>query len=80
MSAGGKASSKRAAHFFSECSRVLQGVELWKSGSLEAYGALMNQSSQSSMQSYEVQLGLQNSRLQCNAGNMSYVHAHAGQY
>lgn len=33
---------------------MLQGVELWKQGKLEAYGELINQSSQSSLHNYEV--------------------------
>lgn len=52
--AAGCAPCKRAMHFFSEYSRVLQGIELWKAGNLEAYGVLMNQSSHSSLHNYEV--------------------------
>ena len=48
--------ARRAQHFFGECRRVLEGVELWSAGDLPAFGALMNQSSWSSLHNYEVRV------------------------
>ena len=48
--------AKRAQHFFGECRRVLEGVDLWSAGDLTAFGSLMNQSSWSSLHNYEVHL------------------------
>ena len=46
--------ARRAQHFFSECRRVLEGVDLWSAGDLGAFGSLMNQSNASSLHNYEV--------------------------
>ncbi len=44
---------KRAAHFFTEYQRALDGVECWKSGDIEAYGKLVFESGESSINNYE---------------------------
>ncbi len=44
---------RRARHFASERRRVLRGVECWRRGDLEAFGALMRESCQSSLENYE---------------------------
>jgi galactokinase/galacturonokinase len=43
----------RARHFFSERSRVIQGVAFWEKGNLEAFGKLMNASCESSIVNYQ---------------------------
>lgn len=43
---------KRAMHFFSETARVEAGLEAWKSGDLEQFGDLMNESCLSSIHNY----------------------------
>lgn len=48
--------ARRAQHFFGECRRVLEGVDLWSAGDLTAFGSLVNQSSLSSLQNYEVRV------------------------
>jgi galacturonokinase len=44
---------RRAAHFFAETGRVGQGVEAWRSGDLDRFGALMTASGESSIRLYE---------------------------
>jgi galactokinase/galacturonokinase len=44
---------KRAAHYYSEVSRVDQGHGAWKKGDMAAFGALMNESCHSSISQYE---------------------------
>ena len=43
----------RARHFFTERARVRRGIELWREGDLEGFGALMNASCQSSIENWE---------------------------
>lgn len=45
--------ARRAEHFFSENERVLKGVEAWKNGDIEAFGRLIFESGESSIQNYE---------------------------
>lgn len=45
---------KRARHFLEERRRVLAGVEAWRSGDLEEFGRLMNDSCRSSIENFEV--------------------------
>ena len=45
---------KRARHFFEERRRVLQGVDAWRRGDVEAFGALMTDSCRSSIENFEV--------------------------
>jgi galacturonokinase len=47
------AAAKRAAHFFSESARVRAGLIAWQQGDLPAFGRLMNESCQSSIENYE---------------------------
>lgn len=44
---------KRARHFFTEMERVEKGVLAWKNGDVKAFGVLMNESGQSSIENYE---------------------------
>lgn len=44
---------KRATHFFGECARVQQGVQAWRSGDVELFGRLMNESGLSSIHNYQ---------------------------
>jgi len=44
---------KRAKHFFTENQRVAEGVEAWKQGDIEAFGALMKESGESSVNDYQ---------------------------
>ena len=44
---------RRAAHYFDESRRVQQGVQAWRDGNLARFGALMNESGQSSIENYE---------------------------
>ncbi len=44
---------RRAEHFFSESNRVRRGVDAWRSGDVELFGRLMNESGQSSVENYE---------------------------
>ncbi|MCH5375966.1 MAG: hypothetical protein JJ992_18510, partial [Planctomycetes bacterium] len=44
---------RRAAHFFGEQRRVLNGVEAWRQGDIERFGGLMTASGASSIQNYE---------------------------
>ena len=44
---------RRAAHFFGEQRRVLKGVEAWRHGDLDRFGALMTASGASSIHNYE---------------------------
>ncbi|MBN1350234.1 hypothetical protein JXJ21_12540 [candidate division KSB1 bacterium] len=44
---------KRARHFFTELDRVLRGREVWQQGNLVEFGALVNQSGESSIENYE---------------------------
>lgn len=45
--------AKRAKHFYSECKRVEEGVEAWEKGDIEAFGRLIFESCESSMNNYE---------------------------
>jgi galactokinase/galacturonokinase len=47
------AQQRRARHFVGERGRVLLGVECWRRGDLEAFGALMRESCRSSVENYE---------------------------
>ena len=47
------AERRRAAHFFGERRRVREGIAAWRAGELEAFGALMNASCESSIANYE---------------------------
>jgi galactokinase/galacturonokinase len=47
------AERRRAAHFFGERQRVQEGIEAWREGRLDAFGALMNASCESSISNYE---------------------------
>ena len=44
---------RRACHFFGEVRRVHLGLAAWKTGQLEAFGRLMNESCDSSIEFYE---------------------------
>ncbi len=44
---------RRAAHYFGEQRRVLKGVEAWRQGDLDRFGALMTSSGASSIHNYE---------------------------
>ncbi len=44
---------RRAQHFFGEQRRVREGVRLWRAGDLEAFGRLVTESGQSSIENYE---------------------------
>jgi len=44
---------RRAAHFFGERQRVIDGVEAWRSGDLTRFGELMSASGESSIRNYE---------------------------
>ena len=46
-------SARRAAHFFSEMERVVQGAEAWRRGDLATVGRLMTASGESSIRNYE---------------------------
>jgi galactokinase len=45
--------AKRARHFYTECDRVEAGVEAWKKGDIKAFGQLIFESCESSMNNYE---------------------------
>ncbi len=45
--------AKRARHFYTECDRVEAGVEAWKRGDIKAFGQLIFESCESSMNNYE---------------------------
>ena len=45
--------AKRARHFYSECSRVRQGVEAWERGDIDTFGRLVFESCESSTNNYE---------------------------
>ena len=44
---------RRAAHYFGEQRRVVNGIEAWRTGNLDRFGALMNASGASSIHNYE---------------------------
>lgn len=44
---------RRAAHFFGERRRVIDGVEAWRGGDLTRFGELMSASGESSIRNYE---------------------------
>jgi len=44
---------RRSEHFFNESHRVANGVKAWQEGRFEDFGSLMNQSCESSINSYE---------------------------
>jgi len=48
-----QAERRRAAHYFGEQRRVLRGVEAWRQGDLDRFGALMTASGASSIHNYE---------------------------
>ena len=45
--------ARRSSHYFGETQRVADGVMAWKSGAVETFGRLMNESCRSSMEKYE---------------------------
>lgn len=45
--------AKRGRHFYTECERVRKGVEAWKRGDIEAFGKLIFESCESSINNYE---------------------------
>ena len=45
--------ARRARHFFTERSRVTQGMTFWQEGDLQGFGRLMNESCQSSIANWE---------------------------
>lgn len=45
--------ARRARHFFGECDRVRRGVEAWEAADIEAFGRLVFESCESSMNNYE---------------------------
>ena len=45
--------ARRSSHYFSESQRVFDGIIAWKSGAVEQFGRLMNESCKSSMEKYE---------------------------
>jgi galactokinase len=45
---------RRAAHYYAESSRAGAGAAAWKAGDLAKFGRLMNESSESAFDSYEV--------------------------
>jgi galactokinase/galacturonokinase len=48
-----EALARRARHFRTERARVREGVDLWRTGDLAAFGVLMNASCESSINDYE---------------------------
>jgi galactokinase/galacturonokinase len=44
---------RRAAHYFGEQRRVLNGIEAWRNGDIERFGSLMTASGSSSIHNYE---------------------------
>jgi len=48
-----QAQRRRAAHYFGEQRRVFKGVEAWREGDLDRFGALMTASGASSIHNYE---------------------------
>ena len=44
---------RRARHYFGEIRRVAEGVSAWRAGDLSRFGALMNESGESSIRYYE---------------------------
>ena len=45
--------ARRAAHFFTESNRVVDSIVLWEQGKYSEYGALINESCNSSIYQYE---------------------------
>ena len=45
--------ARRARHFYSECDRVTCGVQAWEAADIEAFGRLVFESCESSMNNYE---------------------------
>lgn len=45
--------ARRARHFYTECDRVTEGVKAWEAGDIEAFGKLVFESCESSMNNYE---------------------------
>lgn len=45
--------ANRARHFFTECDRVLEGIQAWGEGDIEHFGELMFESCESSILNYE---------------------------
>ena len=44
---------KRAEHWYGECSRVRQGVQAWRDGDIERFGALVFESGRSSIEQWQ---------------------------
>jgi len=44
---------KRATHYYGEMDRVKRGVEAWRTGDIESFGAISTESGQSSIANYE---------------------------
>lgn len=44
---------RRATHYFGEMQRVADGIDAWQRGDIHYFGALMNQSGESSIRNYE---------------------------
>ena len=44
---------KRAEHWYGECSRVKQGVQAWREGDIERFGALVFESGRSSIEQWQ---------------------------
>jgi len=44
---------RRARHFYTECGRVRRGVDAWRRGDMAAFGQLVFESGQSSIENYE---------------------------
>ncbi len=45
--------ARRARHFYTECDRVTAGVRAWEAGDIDAFGQLVFESCESSMNNYE---------------------------
>ena len=45
--------ARRARHFYTECDRVVDGVQAWKAGDIEKFGQYVFESCESSMNNYE---------------------------
>ena len=45
--------ARRARHFYTECDRVVDGVQAWKAGDIDKFGQYVFESCESSMNNYE---------------------------
>jgi galactokinase len=45
--------ARRAHHFYTECDRVVDGVQAWKAGDIDKFGQYVFESCESSMNNYE---------------------------